>query len=89
MGDPLKVGELLGWDKPDAPAAPPTLRDRLPADLRAGPAGPEFATLPFSSLYLLDDEWAAEIANRTMRGVMHIGWVGDGKAATEASWPCT
>ena len=31
------------------------------------------------SLYLLDDEWAAEIANRTMRGVMHIGWVPDGE----------
>jgi hypothetical protein len=74
-----KVGELLGWDKPDAAAAPPTLRDRLPADLRAGPAGPEFATLPFRSLYLLEDEWAAEIANRTMCGVMHIGWVRDGE----------
>ena len=74
-----KVGELLGWDKPPAPAALPTLRDRLPADLRAGPAGPEFATLPFSSLYLLDDEWAAELTNRTMRGVMHIGWVRDGE----------
>ncbi len=46
---------------------------------RAGPAGPEFTALPFSSLYLLDDEWAAEIANRTMRGVMHIGWVRDGE----------
>jgi hypothetical protein len=74
-----KVGELLGWDKPDAAAAPPTLRDRLPADLRAGPAGPEFTALPFSSLYLLDDEWASEIANRTMRGVMHIGWLRDGE----------
>ena len=74
-----KLGELLGWDKPDAPTAPPTLRDRLPADLHAGPTGPEFATLPFSSLYLLDDEWAAEIANRTMRGVIHVGWVRDGE----------
>ena len=72
-----KVGELLGWDKPVAAAAPPTLRDRLPTDLHAGPAGPEFTALPFTSLYLLDDEWAAEIANRTMRGVMHIGWVRD------------
>ena len=53
-------------------------RDRLPADLRAAPSGPDFAALPFTSLYLLDDEWAAEIANRTMRGVMHVGWVPDG-----------
>ena len=33
--------------------------------------------LPFTSLYLLEDEWAAEIANRTMHGVMHLGWVPD------------
>jgi hypothetical protein len=46
----------------------------LPADLRATSA-PEFDALPFRSLYLCDDEFAAEIANRTMHGVMHIGWV--------------
>ena len=75
-----KVGELLGWDSPDAGLGSrvPTLRDRLPADLRDVPAGPGFATLPFTSLYLLDDEWAAEIANRTMHGVMHVGRVPDG-----------
>ena len=74
-----KVGELLGWDDPDAGHGPqrPTLRDRLPADLREAP-GPDFDRLPFTSLYLLDDEWAAEIVNRTVHGVMHIGWVTDG-----------
>jgi hypothetical protein len=46
-------------------------------DRRAAPTGPYFAALPFSSLYLLDDEWAAEIANRTMHGVMHLGWIPD------------
>ena len=51
----------------------------IPAvDLREGPSGPDFDALPFTSLYLLDDEWAAEIANRTMHGVMHLGWVPDG-----------
>ena len=75
-----KIGEPLGWDRPDAGLSSrvPTLRDRLPADLRNAPAGPEFEALPFTSLYLLDDEFAAEIANRTMQGVMHIGWVADG-----------
>jgi hypothetical protein len=75
-----KVGELLGWDEPDAglDTRVPTLRDRLPVDLRAAPSGPDFDALPFTSLYLLDDEWAAEIANRTMHGVMHMGWVPDG-----------
>jgi hypothetical protein len=74
-----KLGELLGWDGPDAGLGTrvPTLRDRLPTDLRDGPSGPEFAALPFTSLYLTDDEWAAEIANRTMHGVMHIGRVPD------------
>jgi hypothetical protein len=75
-----KVGELFGWDDPGAGAGSrvPTLRDRLPADLRDAQSGPEFDSLPFSSLYLLENEWAAEIANRTVHGVMHIGWVPDG-----------
>jgi hypothetical protein len=75
-----KIGELLGWDGPDAGigSRAPTLRDRLPADLRDGPAGPGFDALPFDPLYLTDDEWAAEMANRTVQGVMHVGWVPDG-----------
>ena len=74
-----RLGELLGWDDPDAGLGSrvPTLRDRLPADLRDA-ARPEFEALPFSSLYLLEDEFAAEIANRTVHGVMHLGWVPDG-----------
>jgi len=74
-----KLGGLLGWDGPDAGLGSrvPTLRDRLPADLRDGPTGPHFDALPFTSLYLLENEWAAEIANRTMHGVMHLGWVPD------------
>ena len=42
----LKVGELLGWDDPDAGVGSrvPTLHDRLPADLRDAP-GPDFAPL--------------------------------------------
>jgi hypothetical protein len=75
-----KLGELLGWDDPDAGLGSrvPSLRDRLPADLRDGPSGPKFEIAPFTSLYLTDDEWAAEVANRTVHGVMHIGWVEDG-----------
>ena len=75
-----KLGELFGWDSPDTGLGSrvPTLRDRLPSDLREAPSGPDFAALPFHSLYLIDDEFAAEIANRTMHGVMHVGWVPDG-----------
>ena len=75
-----KIGELLRWDSPDAGVGSrvPTLRDRLPADLRDAPSGPDSDALPFTSLYLLDDEFAAETANQTMHGVMHIGVVPDG-----------
>ena len=75
-----KLGELLGWDDPETGvgARVPTLRDRMPADLRAVPTGPAFGSMPFSPLYLLENEFAAEIANKTMHGVMHLGWVPDG-----------
>ncbi len=81
-----KLGELFGWDNPDdgVGSRVPTLRDRLPADLRAAPSGPEFGAVPFTSLYLLEDEWAAETANRTMHGVLHLGWVPDPKGGYHA-----
>lgn len=68
-------GRLLGWDAEDAGehAGFRTLRHRLPDDLRAAPTGPECA--PFSSLYELEDEWAAELTNRTVHAVLHLGWV--------------
>jgi hypothetical protein len=75
-----KLGELFGWDDTESGIGGrvPTLRDRLPDDLRQAERGPDSESLPFKSLYLLDDEWAAEIANRTMHGVMHLSWVPDG-----------
>lgn len=74
-----KVGALLGWERLEAGLGTrvPTLRDRLPDDLRQS-HGPDTRGGPFRSVYLLDDEWAAEIANRTVHGVLHIGWVPDG-----------
>ncbi len=85
MGDPPQAGEILGWDAPAAgpdAARPgpdrPSLRGRLPADLRDLPPGPDFRALPFTPLYLTADEFAAEIINRTVHGVLHLGWVPDG-----------
>ena len=75
-----KLGEVFGWDddRSGLGSRVPTLRDRLPPDLRERPAGPEFDPLPFRPLYMTDDEFAAEVANGTVHGVMHIGRVPDG-----------
>ena len=76
-----KLGELFGWDDPGSGLGSrvPTLRDRLPADLRkssSGPASPP--ALPATPLYLTENEWAGEIANKTVHGLIHLGWVPDG-----------
>ena len=74
-----RLGELLGWDDPDAGVGTrvTTLRDRLTADLRAT-SPPPFEALPATPLYVLEDEFAAEIANRTVHGVLHVAWIPDG-----------
>jgi hypothetical protein len=74
-----KLGALLGWDKEDTGlgARVATLKDRLPDDLRGTEGGMVFAALPFTPLYVTADEAAAEIANHTMHGVLHLGWVPD------------
>jgi hypothetical protein len=80
-----KIGELLGWEDSGAGLGSrvATLRDRLPANLCESP-GPDFDALPFTPLYLTADEFAAEAANRTMHGVMHIGRVPDGTGGYRA-----
>ena len=73
------LGQVFKWDGPDATADPtrPSLRGRLPADLRDAPSTVNPA-MGFTPLYQLDDEWAAELINRTVHGVIHLGWVPDG-----------
>jgi Protein of unknown function (DUF2867) len=73
------VGAALGWDRPQAGLGTrvQTLRDRLPRDLRDAPVGPAGPEAPFKPLYLTDDEWALELANQTVHGVLHLGWVDD------------
>jgi hypothetical protein len=76
----FKLGALLRWDEPDTGLGSrvTSLRERLPDDLLEAPPGPAFDALPFTSLYRLEHEWAAEMANGTVHGVMHLGWVPDG-----------
>ncbi len=82
-----KLGELFGWDKPGSGVGERvrSLRERLPADLLEAPRGPDLRAVPgrtevdgppiFSSVYQTHDEWVAELSNKTVHAVMHIGWV--------------
>jgi Protein of unknown function (DUF2867) len=75
-----RVGGWFGWD--DGPRALPipadtetTLSARLPEDLRDTATGPDLRSTSFTPLYRTDVEWAAELSNRTVHAVMHLGWI--------------
>ncbi len=53
-----------------------SLADRLPDELRGSAKDVEFTHLPFVPLYRCDREFAAEVSNQTVHGVMHLAWVG-------------
>lgn len=74
-----RLGALLGLDREGSglDSRVESLRSRLPADLRAAPPEPLSDDGPFSTLYLTENEWALEIANRTVHAVLHLGWVPD------------
>jgi hypothetical protein len=92
-----RLGELFGLGRihvaagepgDAAPGALPipgssetSLATRLPQDLRGTAAAVDFGALPFSPLFLSADEFAAEISNQTVHGVLHLAWVecGDGR----------
>lgn len=65
-------------------SAESSLRERLPGDLRDTAADFDFGSLPFAPLYRTDREAAAEISNRTVHGVAHLGWVELGDDRFEA-----
>jgi hypothetical protein len=52
-----------------------TLLSRLPDELRGTAGHVRFAHLPFTPLYMTTNEFAAEISNKTVHAVMHLGWV--------------
>jgi hypothetical protein len=55
-----------------------SLASRLPDDLRNTAADLQFTSLPFVPLFRTDDEFAAELSNPTVHGVMHLAWVDQG-----------
>lgn len=52
-----------------------SLADRLPSDLRGSAKDLCFVALPFVPLYRTDVEFVAELSNKTVHGLMHLGWV--------------
>lgn len=80
------IGSALGLDRKRGglDTRVDSLRHRLPSALReAAATEPGGSGLPFTFLYQSGNERAAEIANRTMHGVVHLSWVKDGE---EGSW---
>lgn len=84
-----RLGRCLRWDAgtrlPIPGSTETTLKDRLPRDLRStadgltlGSAGLDNLGVHFAPLYVTDRESAAETSNRTMHGVLHLGWVDAG-----------
>jgi len=70
------LGRAFGWDGKVADPVRPSLRNRLPPELAGHPSG---VTLPMglTPLYQTDGEWAAELINGTVHGIMHLGWTQD------------
>jgi hypothetical protein len=76
------VRDVLGkWlDRPDDSLRIPgtserSLIDRVPDDLRDSAADVTFERLPVVPLYRTDTEFAAEVSNKTVHGVLHLAWV--------------
>ena len=84
-----RLGGWFGWDdasrkRPIPGCTETTLSARLPDELRGSAKRPvlggplQRAAGGFVPLYRTDDEWAAELSNGTVHGVLHLAWVGQG-----------
>ncbi|WP_166351947.1 DUF2867 domain-containing protein [Phytoactinopolyspora limicola] len=75
-----RLGTWFGWDEPSTGTAArvDSLRDRLPADMSATPRPDLGDDHPFASVYLTGNEYAAELANKTVHTILHLSWVPDG-----------
>ncbi len=78
LGKWFDLGRIASSSNGDGPPIPgsgeTSLAGRLPEDLRGSAADVDFGSLPFLPLYRTADEFAAEIGNQTMHGVMHLAW---------------
>jgi hypothetical protein len=79
------LGSLFGWDDDTDGIGSRviSLRERLPDDLRNLPIRADrFVHVPFEVLLDLPDEFAAELANKTVHGLLHLGAVPTGEGRT-------
>jgi hypothetical protein len=82
-----RLGDLFGWDDAGEELPVPgrdetTLSARLPEDLRDSTTPPlAVSSSTFIPLYRTDDEWAAEISNRTVHAILHLAWIEQGSGA--------
>jgi Protein of unknown function (DUF2867) len=84
-----RLGEWFGWDdattsRPIPGCSETTLSARLPDELRGSATRPalggalQHAAGGFVPVYRTADEWAAELSNATVHGVLHLAWVEQG-----------
>ena len=82
FGARVLLGRWFGWDGGAARPIPgrdeASLAERLPDDLRGTAAGLRLGS-SFSPLYRTGTEFAAELSNQTVHGVMHLAWVDRGQ----------
>jgi hypothetical protein len=72
-----------GWGDSTSKLAIPgctetTLSARLPEDLKNTVAVPRNGASKFRPLYLTDNEWAAELSNKTVHAIKHLVWIDEG-----------
>jgi hypothetical protein len=85
----LWLGERLGWDAGPALSIPgcreKTVAERMPrlpdaAANLAAPSTPRYAPAGITDVYRYADEALYEFSNKTIHGVLHLGWI-NGEAA--------
>jgi hypothetical protein len=77
---PIEAGrDDTGGKLPIPGTSETSLSERLPDDLRNTATDVDLRRLPFAPLYRTDVEFAAEVSNQTMHGVMHLAWVDQGE----------
>jgi hypothetical protein len=90
----LRLGRWFGWDdvaaqRPIPGCTETTLSTRLPDELRGTATSPVISgatqrAAGFIPLYRTDDEWAAELSNATVHGVLQVAWVEQGRGRYRA-----